>query len=84
MPINDFLNYLAKEKRYAQHTLKAYSIDLIQFLDFLVESFDEKDIYSASPAMLRSWVVQLMEEGLDARSVNRKISSLKKLFTNTL
>lgn len=30
--------------------------------------------------MIRSWIVSMMDEGLDSRSVNRKISALKTLY----
>ena len=79
MHINQFLDWLLKEKRYSEHTVKAYETDLIQFEEFLKSTYDT-GLTNANSAMLRSWVVALMESGINTKSVNRKISSLKSLY----
>ena len=79
MHINQFLDWLLKEKRYSEHTVKAYETDLIQFEEFLKSTYDA-GLTNANSAMLRSWVVALMESGINTKSVNRKISSLKSLY----
>lgn len=80
MPFSDFLSYLKNEKRYSSHTIKAYENDLAQFLVFLDEVYGEVNPLKAFPLALRSWVVTLLDEGLSARSVNRKISTLKSYY----
>jgi len=75
-----FLNYLKYEKRYSQNTLTAYDNDLDQFILFgkkLVEDFcvEEVDYH-----LIRQWIVSLMDNGISAKSVNRKISTLKTFF----
>lgn len=75
-----FLNYLKYEKRYSQNTLTAYENDLDQFILFgkkLVEDFcvEEVDYH-----LIRQWIVSLMDNGISAKSVNRKISTLKTFF----
>ena len=75
-----FLNYLKYEKRYSVHTITAYENDLDQFVLFgkkLVEDFcvEEVDYH-----LIRLWIISLMESGTSARSVNRKISTLKSFF----
>ncbi len=75
-----FLNHLKYEKRYSQNTLTAYENDLDQFILFgkkLVEDFCvEKIDYH----LIRQWIVSLMDNGISAKSVNRKISTLKTFF----
>jgi len=75
-----FLNHLKYEKRYSTNTLTAYENDLDQFILFgkkLVEDFcvEEVDYH-----LIRQWIVSLMDNGISAKSVNRKISTLKTFF----
>lgn len=75
-----FLSYLKYEKRYSQNTLTAYENDLDQFVLFgkkLVEDFcvEEVDYHC-----IRQWIVSLMDNGISAKSVNRKISTLKTFY----
>ncbi|MDP2188022.1 MAG: tyrosine-type recombinase/integrase [Sphingobacteriaceae bacterium] len=75
-----FLNYLKYEKRASEHTLKAYASDLAQVASFLQSTFDIKTIHEAGHAQLRSWMVFLLQQGQEPRSINRKISTLKAYF----
>lgn len=75
-----FLNYLKYEKRASEHTLKAYASDLAQVASFLDSTFDIKAIHEAGHAQLRSWMVFLLQQGQEPRSINRKISTLKAYF----
>jgi len=75
-----FLNYLKYEKRYSQHTLTAYGNDLDQFNLFgkkLAEGFCIED---ADHHFIRQWIVSLLDNGISAKSVNRKISTLKTFY----
>jgi len=80
MPYSDFISYLKNERRYSVHTVKAYENDLSQFGGFLDEVYGEDDPLKAIPSALRSWVVALLDAGVSARSVNRKISTLKSYY----
>ncbi len=73
-----FLNYLRFEKRYSQHTILSYQTDLDQFERYAHDYLeDEGGLDRADTKLIRSWVAHLMESGLSARSVNRKITTLK-------
>lgn len=80
MPIDAFLNYLEKERRYSAHTVTAYRNDLIQLTDFLAVEFEISNPKKANSQMLRSWMASLVENGLNNRSVNRKISTVKSYY----
>ncbi len=72
--IEDFILYLQAEKRYSDHTLRAYKTDLNQFHAFCQEHDHEgMDLHFKT---IRSWVVTLMDAGYTPRSVHRKLSSL--------
>jgi integrase/recombinase XerC len=76
-----FLNYLKFEKRYSQHTIISYENDLSQFFSYLLHQYPDTTIHDIKSMMVRSWLAQLKgEEDLSAKSINRKISSLKSFF----
>ncbi len=75
-----FLDYITYEKRYSQHTIDAYRSDLEQFFDFVTNQYNLTDINKVDHQVIRSWVVSLMESGNTARTVNRKITTLKSYF----
>ena len=75
----NFEKYLAFEKRYSRHTVTAYMNDLEQFEKFVQRTF-EIEPEEARHQMIRSWIVDMMEEGVTERSVNRKLSTLRTYF----
>lgn len=78
MFIERFFNYLEYEKRYSPHTLIAYKNDISQYLVFLNSL--EADFLEVNHQQIRSWVIQLMDDGMDSRTVNRKISTLRAFY----
>ncbi len=76
-----FLSYLQYEKRYSKHTLVSYDCDLSQFYSFLSSyGIKESELVDLNFKDVRKWIVFLMNEGCSARTVNRKLSSLKSFF----
>ena len=81
MPIKPFLDYLLLEKNYSIHTHKAYQANLESFQNFIQESEPEtKGIESVSYSEIRSWIVDLIQQGNSTRTVNRKLSVLRSFF----
>ena len=80
MVLSEFTSYLSLEKKYSEHTVKAYESDILEFSEFCRIEFDILDIDSVSYSMIRSWVVSLSEKEINNRSINRKIASLKAYF----
>ncbi len=78
--IRSFLDYLKFQKRYSQHTIISYQTDLVHFFAFLQTSFEETDIKQIKSTYVRTWLAQLKSEGNNAKTINRKISSLKTFF----
>lgn len=75
-----FISYIQLEKRYSGHTCTAYRNDLLQFFDYTTASFGSTPVGDITHVMVRSWLARLMEDTMTAKSVNRKISSLKSFF----
>lgn len=80
MFLERFIQYIKFEKRYSPHTVSAYQSDLDQFFKFLGEP--EQTVTNPAEITyqhIRNWMVHLMGE-MTARSVNRKIATLRKYF----
>jgi integrase/recombinase XerC len=82
--VDQFLTYLEVEKRYSEHTIKAYSGDLNTFKDFLLTEYEVAALDDLTHNMIRTWLVFLMEKGLKPRSIHRKISAIKSLINYEL
>lgn len=78
--VKEFLSYLQFEKRYSRHTNISYENDLMQFFAYLSSQFDAPSIPSITAMMVRSWLAELKQDSMTAKSINRKISSLKSFF----
>jgi len=78
--IQSFLDYLKFERRYSAHTIRSYQDDLRQFGEYLKKDYNELLIVKTDHVTVRSWLAQLKENDISAKSINRKISSLKSFF----
>ncbi len=78
--LQEFKNYIQYEKKMSIHTLKSYSIDIDQFLNFLQEVHNSLNVLNVEIRHLRHWIVYLMKQGISQRSINRKVAALKKLY----
>ncbi len=78
--LQQFLDYLSFQKRYSPHTIISYQNDLTAFFDFLVTQFGESELEAIKSTYVRSWLASLKEQGMESKSINRKISSLKSFF----
>ena len=75
-----FLDYLTYEKRSSEHTVTAYEGDLSEFEAYLQQNFSDTAMTSTEPVMVRAWMMEMLEKGLSARTVNRKVSALRAFF----
>ncbi|MBD0283873.1 MAG: tyrosine-type recombinase/integrase [Flavisolibacter sp.] len=78
--IQSFLDYLKFEKRFSQHTLLSYQNDLISFFDYIVARYGEMPLHQITHSYIRSWLAALKDEELTAKTINRKISTLRSFF----
>jgi integrase/recombinase XerC len=75
-----FRDYLQMQKNYSLHTVKAYLNDMTEFEAFNKIHFEQDSIDNVVYPQIRSWIVSLVDGGISASSVNRKISSLKSYY----
>ena len=74
--IEKFLRYLEIEKNASSHTILNYRLDLENFRDFLKEA----QVGDVDYLFVRKYLAQLKERNLSARTVGRKLSSLRSFF----
>jgi integrase/recombinase XerC len=79
-PIQEFLNYLAFQKRYSRHTIISYQNDLTGFFDFIALQYNSISLGEISPSVVRSWLASLKGDKTASKTINRKISTLKSFF----
>lgn len=79
-PITDFLKYLEHEKKFSPHTVQSYSTDLLQLNDYIQREISQADLLTVTHFQIRSWMASLLDQGLSARTVNRKLSTLKSFY----
>lgn len=78
--LKSFISYLTNEKRYSPHTIVSYKNDINQFYKFLTERYSIFNDVEITHYMIRSWLVELMQNQISAKSINRKFSSLRTYF----
>ena len=77
--IKKFGHFLINERNYSLLTAKAYLSDVNSFLFFSKKEFN-KDLEYLTSHEVRIWIVSLKKKKNGARTINRKISSLKSFF----
>lgn len=81
----DFLDYLRFERRVSAHTVSAYGEDLAQFFDFMQQILSITSLPEIKPADIRTWIITMLEDDqYSARTVNRKISSVRAFYRYAL
>lgn len=75
-----FLDYLTFEKRYSPHTITSYRKDLEDFYSFYLKTESSEDIAKADKKIIRNFIVELSENNISKRSINRKLSSLRSFY----
>lgn len=75
-----FFKYLQYEKRYSPHTLTSYHTDMGQFADYLQHIYEITDAAEADHTIVRSWILSLVQNNIQPRSINRKIACLRSYY----
>ncbi|HEX4975328.1 MAG TPA: tyrosine recombinase XerC [Pseudomonadales bacterium] len=73
---NQFIHHLKFEKQFSQHTQNAYQRDLQHFL----KNSQTNDLAELQVHHIRTYVGLLHRQGLDSRSIQRKLSVIRSFF----
>ena len=82
--IEKFLDHLEFQKRYSEHTIKAYRNDLMAFADYLEVFYELSDPVQVSRRMISSFIADQAETGIAPRSIHRKLSSIQSFYNHGL
>ena len=80
MLIDQFIGYIQAEKRFSALTVEAYQRDMLQFADYMKKEFGIEDLTQVKTTMVKSYIVHMKGEGLENRSINRKLSTLRTFY----
>jgi len=76
--LQKFRMYLSAERNVSKHTIMAYETDIGQFLDYLERA--KVELSSVDHTLLRRYLSWLNTKNYAARSVARKLASLRTFF----
>ena len=80
MLIDQFIGYIQAEKRFSALTVEAYQRDMVQFAGYMKKDYGIEELTQVKTMMVKSYIVRLKEEGLENRSINRKLSTLRTFY----
>jgi site-specific recombinase XerD len=75
----EYLFYIKNINRFSINTSKAYSEDLNSFINYCIK-YRKEDISGITEKFIKSYLMTLSEEGLNKKSISRKLSSLRGIF----
>ena len=78
--IDEFLNYLKDIRRYSNHTIRNYRIDLLQFIQYLYKSDPELLILEVEKDSIKEFLFSLHAKKFSDKSIARKVATLKSIF----
>tara|TARA_B110000438_G_scaffold288397_1_gene321795 strand:- start:280 stop:1179 length:900 start_codon:yes stop_codon:yes gene_type:complete len=77
--ISEFIAYCHSERRFSNHTIKAYKYDLNLLHDNLIEN-KIKDLKNIDYSFLSIFLAEQLESQLSIRTIARRLSSIKSFF----
>ena len=78
--MDEFLQYLSSEKRYSARTAEAYRLNLKQYEAFLKSAYQTDDMIAVETPQIRTWLAELVNDGLSNTTVNHKLTTLKSFY----
>lgn len=77
-----FLKYIEYQKKYSSHTVNAYATDLNNFYIFCFENefIKTEDEIISDYKIIRQWIAFLSSKGISAKTINRKLSTLRSFY----
>lgn len=78
MQLEAYQQYLASEKRYSDLTIAAYLKDLDSFQVWLKTK--KIELIAVTAEHVQQWISQLHRQGMSGRSLQRKLSSLRRFY----
>ena len=78
--ILEFLEYIKDIRRYSDHTIRNYRIDLFQFIKYLYKCDSELLVLDINKDHIKEYMFSLHAKKMSDKSIARKVATLKSLF----
>lgn len=78
--IEQFLRYLQAERNYSEHTVRAYSVDMYDFICFLRTKNISVSLQDCTKQTVRDYLAFLYNKNLKKSSIGRKLAVLKSFY----
>ena len=78
--IIEFLEYIRDIRRYSNHTIRNYRIDLFQFIKYLYKCDSELLVLDINKDHIKEYMFSLHAKKMSDKSIARKVATLKSLF----
>ena len=81
--VEEWKLYNVNLRNFSENSIKAYSLDLRNFLHFSFQESEDilkSDLSNISSHTIRLWILSLRNRSVKASSLSRKMSSLKNFF----
>lgn len=76
--INEFLEYILKQRNYSPNTYKNYNIDIIEFEEYLME--EKTNFKDVDYKFIKGYLMKLYDRKLSRNTIARKLSSLRSFY----
>ena len=78
--ITSFLNYIKNVRQYSSHTIRSYSHDLDDYYSYCINNYGEKEFVNLDHTAIQSYLQYLSRRGLSAKTLARRLASIKSLY----
>ena len=78
--ISSFLNYIKNVRQYSSHTIRSYSHDLDDYYLYCINNYGEKEFVNLDHTAIQSYLQYLSKRGLSAKTLARRLASIKSLY----
>ncbi len=78
--IEGFIRYLEVERGASEYTVKGYTYDLKQFVDYLKKNGETIDLASLDHIKIRGFLAELHKKGESRNSMGRRLAALRSFF----
>ena len=76
--VQEFITYLEIERNVSEYTVKAYSSDIKQFLEFLKS--DKEELEKITHRTIRKFLAHLQNKACSNKSIGRKLATIRSFF----
>ena len=77
---DQFIEYLRVEKNFSTHTITSYKTDLQQFYSFFQSEYPGVNEITVEKDIIRHWILRLNDQAVTAKTINRKLASLRSFY----